>query len=139
MQSYKRLLLVDDDADDQEIFLEALHFVGDPVDCITAADGQAALDLLQTDIDLPDLIFLDINMPRMDGVQLLSELKQPGTVERLKHIPVIIYSTTIERTVAEKTRKLGAMGVVTKPVRFSELCLLLKSVLSGSHMATPLA
>jgi CheY-like chemotaxis protein len=83
----RKFLVVDDDCDDTELFAEAIASVDASVSCYNAADGKQALDkLTNKDIERPDLIFLDINMPGMNGWQFLSGLK--GN-ENLKSIPVI--------------------------------------------------
>jgi CheY-like chemotaxis protein len=77
---------------------------------------------------LPDYIFVDLNMPRMGGLQFLKEIKQ---TETLKHIPVIIYSTSSNPGDIAKTRELGAVSFVTKPSRFSDLCNFLQSLITS--------
>ncbi len=124
---YKTLLLVDDDVDDQEIFILALQEIECSITCFTAGNGQEAIQSLTSHTVNPDLIFLDMNMPRMNGIQFLQQIK---LMEPLKHIPVIIYSTTAEQHVVEETKTLGAMNMVTKPAKFSELCHMLTNVLT---------
>ena len=71
--------------------------------------------------------FVDLNMPRMGGMQFLKEIKQ---TETLKDIPVIIYTTSSNPGDIAKTKELGAVSFVTKPSRFSELCSFLQSLVS---------
>ena len=127
MIQYKTLLLVDDDVDDQEIFVLALQEVERSITCFIAGNGPDAIHSLTSHTINPDLIFLDMNMPRMNGIQFLQQIK---VMEPLRHIPVIIYSTTAEQHVVEETKALGAMNMVTKPAKFSELCHMLTTVLS---------
>ena len=88
----KKFLIVDDDSDDRDFFCEALGEVMPDSGCYTAINGRRALKALENkEIDLPDLIFLDINMPVMNGWQLLTKLKE---TESYGTIPVIIYSTS---------------------------------------------
>ena len=88
----KSLLIVDDDADDRSLFLEAVKDVDDTIVCFEANDGQQALEMLNNmDGSLPDFIFLDLRMPRYNGEKCLFEIKK---TERLKNIPVIIYTTS---------------------------------------------
>src|SRR6478735_1433169 len=82
-------LLVDDDSDDREIFAEVLNNIDATIDCHLAEDAEMAYNILQQ--VTPSLIFLDINMPRKNGWQLLSEIKAH---ESLKTIPTIMYSTS---------------------------------------------
>lgn len=116
----KRFFIVDDDLDDQELFIEAVNEVDSSIECISSSNCEEALDLLKNSkIDLPDVIFLDLNMPRLNGKQCLVELKRQA---HLQHIPVIIYSTSSEKRDIEETARLGAAHFLTKPNKFEELC-----------------
>ena len=119
-------MLIDDDADDRELFGEALQRVAPHIHFYCASSGPKAFELLAVkEQDLPDLIFLDINMPVMDGWQCLSMLKSNET---LKHIPVIIYSTSAPDGVPETAKRLGALSYVVKPSQFSELKKMLAQI-----------
>jgi CheY-like chemotaxis protein len=122
------LFLVDDDIDDHEIFKSALAKVNENLELITAANGYEALNILSTANTLPDYIFVDLNMPRMGGLQFLKEIKK---TDKLKNIPVIIYTTSSNPVDVVKTKELGAVSFITKPSRFSELCSLLRSLING--------
>ena len=105
MEKQLSLLIVDDDPDDRSFFIEAAKEVDENIECITANDGQKALDLLRGNLSaLPDLIFLDIRMPLLNGKKCLVEIKND---ERLKHIPVIIYTTS---KLVEESIELKEMG-----------------------------
>src|SRR3954447_10691318 len=109
----KTCFLIDDDIDDQEIFELALKKVDDSIDCVFANDGAEALQKFMNDESfMPDIIFLDLNMPQMNGKQCLSEIKK---ISRLQHIPVIIYTTTRSDADATETKMLGALDFITKP------------------------
>jgi CheY-like chemotaxis protein len=123
------LFLVDDDIDDHEIFKSALAKVDEDLALLTATNGYEALNVLSTASTLPDYIFVDLNMPRMGGLQFLKEIKQTDT---LKNIPIIIYSTSSNPSDIAKTKQLGAISFVTKPSRFSDLCNLLQSLITTS-------
>ena len=75
MAEYKKLLLVDDDIEDQEIFLSVIEKVSPSIECQTAINGAEALQLLLSKKVHPDVIFLDLNMPLMNGKQFLTEIK----------------------------------------------------------------
>jgi CheY-like chemotaxis protein len=122
------LFLVDDDLDDHEIFKSALEKVDEGVELISATNGFEALNILATANTLPDYIFVDLNMPRMDGFQFLKEIKQTDT---LRDLPVIIYTTSSNPIDITRTKELGAVSFITKPSLFSELCNLLRSLISG--------
>jgi CheY-like chemotaxis protein len=122
------LFLVDDDMDDHEIFKSALAKVDKDLELLSATNGYDALNMLSTVNTLPDYIFVDLNMPRMDGLQFLKEIKK---TDKLKDIPVIIYTTSSNPADIAKTKELGAISFITKPSRFSEVCSLLRSLISG--------
>lgn len=120
-----KFLIVDDDADDREMFCEALQEVIPDNVCYLAIHGRTAISaLVNGEIDIPDLIFLDINMPVMNGWQCLSNLKEN---DAYKHIPVIMYSTSSYPEDIEKADRAGAVCFFTKPSNFNELknCLAL--------------
>lgn len=105
-------LLIDDDADDLEFFSMAMQRLNKQVHCIAYDDAIEALKELSADANfLPDFIFLDLNMPRMQGKQLLREMKK---LEHLSNVPFIIYSTSSESHDVEETKALGAVDYVVK-------------------------
>ena len=113
------LLIVDDDEDDRDLFCAAVNDVDPAIHCLMAQNGYEALRALRScRLEKPDIIFLDLNMPRMNGLQTLTELKKD---EALKDIPVIIYSTSKLEEDKEKTKKQGAAAFLTKPTSLDEL------------------
>lgn len=131
-------LLVDDDMDDTYLFKEVLSEVAPQITLRTAANGQEALEsLLGATQSLPHLIFLDLNMPRMDGKQCLAALKKD---ERLQHIPVIMYTTSSHSRDIEETMQQGAISFVTKPSHISELRIILSALAenAGSNLTKAL-
>jgi CheY-like chemotaxis protein len=104
--------LIDDDSDDQEIFLLTLGRMGKTIDCLVANDGIEALEKLKTEGLAPDIIILDLNMPFMDGKKCLIEIKK---IERLKDVPVYIYSTSSESKLKAELKQLGATDYIEKP------------------------
>lgn len=128
MKQNRRFFIVDDDSDDQDLFIEAVNEVDNTIECMSASNCEEALDLLRNrKISLPDMIFLDLNMPRLNGKQCLVELKREA---HLRDIPVIIYSTSSEKRDIEETSRLGAAHFLTKPNKFEELCKALSFVVS---------
>lgn len=117
--------MIDDDSDDQEIFALALEEVLTSYRCVTAKNGVEALEKLRSGDIKPDYIFLDLNMPRMNGKQCLAEIKKEST---LNNIPVIIYSTSSESRHKEQMISMGASAFVTKPPVIPELIASLKDV-----------
>ena len=129
MAKNRRFFIVDDDIDDQELFIEAVAEVDESIECLSSSDCEMALHQLKNGlIQTPDLIFLDLNMPRLNGKQCLVELKKHAS---LKDIPVIIYSTSSEKRDIDETSRLGAAYFLTKPNRFEELCQALEHVISS--------
>ena len=130
MSLYLSILLVDDDVEDQEIFLDAIKEVDPLVHCFCAADGEDALKLLGTEaIVKPDLVFIDLNMPKLNGKQLLLELKRS---DNLKDIPVIMYSTFFGEKDIEEITEFGAVHYLLKATKFNDLCDALRYILSKS-------
>lgn len=124
-------LLVDDDADDVSIFKEALQSVHPSVYVVSAGDGQEALAILkQGNNHLPDVIFLDLNMPRMGGKECLAELKRDN---RLRNIPVIMYTTSSHAKDIEETMLKGAICFITKPSSLNELKSILSAISKNVH------
>jgi len=112
------VLYVDDDAEDKEFFVEALKEIDDSIHCNTASNGLEALDYLTQKQELPSCIFLDINMPLMDGKTCLAEIKKEA---RLIGIPVIMYSTTSDTNQIRECYKLGAFDFLIKPNTLQKL------------------
>lgn len=128
MKKSNLYFIVDDDPDDQELFIEALNGLDESCQCITAFNGLEALQKLKTGMPvLPDFIFLDLNMPLMNGRQFLTEIKK---IEAIQHIPVIIYSTTSETKDVVDTIEMGAVFFLQKPNRFEDLSKALAGILS---------
>ena len=119
MKSNLKILIVDDDADDRNLFIEAIKDIDNNIKCETAIDGKQALDLLKSNYDsLPDLIFLDLRMPRFGGNRCLLEIKKD---ELLKHIPVIIYTTSREVEESVDLKNMGAVHFISKPSNPDEI------------------
>lgn len=124
---YRTILLIDDDADDAELFQEALEEIDGTIDCYVTADAEGALQQLQqVTAQRPDIIFLDINMPGMNGWQCLEKLKAST---ELKQIPVIIYSTSSAPRDRDIAAGLGAVGLLTKPSDYRELIRALSALI----------
>lgn len=111
-------LIVDDDADDQELFSAAMEetTLGNYT-CIFAGDGAEAIALLKNN-PTPDYIFLDLNMPRLNGLQCLTEMRKQ---EELQEVPIAIYSTSTDESSRSKAMGLGATAFISKPTRFHDL------------------
>ena len=122
----KRFFLIDDDQDDHEILIAALHEIDSSIVCHTALNGEDGLHKLDSQTFRPDLIFLDLNMPGMNGFDVLKEIKKSV---RLKNIPVVIFSTSNNPKDIRETESLGAHTFITKPSQYSDLRDMLKKIL----------
>lgn len=114
MLKYKKILLVDDDEDDRQIFTDIVRDVDPEAEVEYAENGLemiARLDKMPHD-ELPGMIILDQNMPRMTGKESLIYLKESP---RFNHIPTIVYSTYQVRDFYQECLELGAQDVVAKP------------------------
>jgi CheY-like chemotaxis protein len=128
MTQYDSYLLVDDDTDDVLLFEEVLKEVSKSIRLITSSNGIEALDFLtKNQGNLPKLIFLDLNMPRMDGKECLKAIKQDPT---FSHVPVIMYTTSSQSRDIEETMMLGAVCFITKPSSVSDLRNIIATITS---------
>jgi CheY-like chemotaxis protein len=121
----KHFFLIDDDPDELDIFTEALHEV-DPSSVCTWVDSPfSALEILKTQV--PDIIFLDINMPRMDGFECLREIKK---TQNVFNVPVILYSNGLNDASCQKAINLGAAGCVRKAADIPKLSAIISRVMA---------
>jgi CheY-like chemotaxis protein len=121
------LLLVDDDALDRELFLDAIEEVGNGYLVSEANNGEEALQLMTDRPQLPDLIILDLNMPVKDGKMTLQELKMNP---RFRRIPVCIMSTSSSDFDIGYAYDHGASMFLVKPLHFRELTEMVNSLLT---------
>ena len=127
MVKSKNVFLVDDDADDQLFFTDALREIDSRISCSIANNGREALDYLRNQTMLPEILFLDLNMPFMNGYECLSQLKNEF---RLSRIPVVIFTTSNDPRDAEITHQLGAEVFLSKPNEFRLLREKLEKILA---------
>ena len=126
----KQVLLIDDDRDDAELFGEALMEIDASVIFKHYQESIVGLKALLTDLtDLPDLIFLDINMPIVSGWECLAQFRK---TDHLKNIPVYIFTTSSQTREKEIAKELGASGYITKPSEYNALKELLHQVLKNN-------
>jgi len=122
-RSQPLIAIVDDDPADVHALKHAFKNVGDDVDFLVSDSGSDFINKLDaiysgSDQLCPDIVFLDINMPGMTGFDTLAHLRQQ---KHGKTVPIIIYSTTTEKSDVEKAYELGANCFVTKPSSLSGL------------------
>ncbi len=120
IDGYYDILLADDDPDDCMFFKDALDELAVVAAFTTVNNGVELINFLESKtIDqFPDVLFLDLNMPRKSGLECLSELKQNKT---LKQIPVIIFSTSSNPEVMDLLYDKGAQYYIRKPADFANL------------------
>jgi CheY-like chemotaxis protein len=122
----KHLIIADDDEDDQLLLKEAIQEYSDAIDLTVISDGKQLMNFLSKG-NAPDLILLDLNMPYKNGTECLMEIR---ATENLRHIPVVILSTSRNVRDIELCFNFGANLFFTKPCSFLSLKLLIRSILS---------
>lgn len=119
-----KILIVDDEAGVRELLKDALKLAG--FETLTANDGMSALTALRS--FTPDIMIIDINMPLMDGFELVERLRKNGN-----EVPVLMLSARADRVDVTRGLTLGADDYVVKPFGLEELVLRLKAILRRSH------
>jgi len=121
------VLIIDDDRDDQELLEEALHEINVAIVCYKAGNGQEGMKLLLSgNIPMPEIIFVDLNMPRVNGRQFLHQIKDNKI---LQNIPVIVYSTSYDEHESNDLISAGAAHFLKKPTNYEELKTKLEPVI----------
>ena len=126
----RTILLADDDTDDAEIFSMVLTKVDPSIKLVHAVNGLAVLEYLKQNTVVPDVIFLDINMPEMNGWQCLQSLKENPLTSG---IPVLMYTTSSHTRDKEIAMNLGAVAFITKPSDYKALEKLLHTIAANLH------
>ena len=127
------VLLAEDDKDDYMIFSDAFHEVNLNLELFHVNNGIELMTFLnQKTLALPQMIFLDLNMPLKNGFECLQELKAS---ERLKNVPVIIYTTSNSPVDIEKSLKGKAHLYITKPRSFNQLKKVMQKVLVSDFVS----
>ena len=123
-----RVFLVDDDYEDHEIFKMALDKVEPLCEMLSAENGIEALDYFKKNSSFkPDIIFLDVNMPRMNGKECIKELR---SLTDFKNIPMILYSTHDGQKEIDEAKEAGASDFMTKPASINEFAKSLRTMLA---------
>lgn len=120
-------LMIDDDREDRDILLNALNVLYPSLPCETAFDGEDALRHLSNRRSMPDIIFLDLNMPRMNGIECLRAMRSNPS---LNHSKIIVFTVSADPKDMETTKSLGANHFVTKPPDYDSLVETLNLVIS---------
>jgi CheY-like chemotaxis protein len=110
-------LLVEDDPDDQEFFIDALHSISSTTGCYAVSSGEEALFTLTHEGFFPDYIFTDLSMPKMSGFEFLRNLR---SIEKFREVPVIIYTAGFSEEHIQKAKALDVTAIYSK----SRMCVL---------------
>jgi CheY-like chemotaxis protein len=121
------IIYADDDPEDRELFSDALKEVRPEVKLVLASHGKEVINFLQSASELPDYIFLDINMPVMGGKDCLRKLKE---IDEVREIPVIMYTTTSNKDELKKYIDMGAHDYVVKDASFQGIKNSLRKVIT---------
>lgn len=134
----KNILLAEDDYDDCFLFKYALEELQLAVNLTTVYNGEELMKFLnKTSLQLPEILFLDINMPRKNGFECLSEIKSN---ERIKLLPVIIFTTCFSSGIADQLYKIGAHYYIRKPthiVHFQKVIYQALTLTAGAGSVQP--
>lgn len=125
MNTLQYVLLADDDADDRALFTDVLRDLGLRPTVKTIEDGEALMDFLQKAEALPEVILLDLIMPKKDGLACLKAIKADA---RLNTLPIIIFSTSTDHTLVELTHQEGATLFARKPNGYTKMLKLISKL-----------
>ncbi|SCY08336.1 response regulator [Flavobacterium caeni] len=121
----KTCFFIDDDEDDRDFFCAAIQEIDPTIKCVFATDGIDAMSQLHAGEWVPDYIFVDMNMPLMDGKQCLVEIKK---IQRLQNVPTYLYSTSSNPKLVAEILDMGATDFLIKPTSMVALEHLLKEI-----------
>jgi CheY-like chemotaxis protein len=132
MSTSKWILLAEDNANDADLALRALSANQAPELVLVARDGAEALDCLyrrgafaERVSGPPTVVMLDLKMPKVDGLEALQQIKSDP---QLKHIPVVMFTSSREETDVARSYDLGANAYVVKPVDFKQYLIFVKEI-----------
>jgi chemotaxis family two-component system response regulator Rcp1 len=125
-----RILLIEDNAGDVRLMREVLLGINDAIHLLVVSDGAEALTFLKqegihVDAPRPDLILLDLNLPKIDGREVLAHIKSDAS---LRSIPIIVVTTSDAEVDIVKSYQLQANCYLSKPGQLNEFELLVKSM-----------
>ena len=124
----KNIFLADDDEDDRLFFEEALKEVCDDAILTVAENGYELMEILyRPPVPMPDVIFLDLNMPKKNGFECLAEIKNN---RNLKDLPIIIFTTSLQEESVKQVYSQGANYYVRKPTDYRQLKVIMRKLLA---------
>ena len=118
MNDKLNIFYADDDQDDLDFFKLVIRKISNQYEVITHMDGHQLMDALEFPSPIPHLVFLDINMPKMNGLEVLKKLRAS---EKFRNLPVIMFSTTDDSAIVQQALELGASCYLPKPSGITEL------------------
>ena len=122
------LLLADDDIDDCDFFKDAIDELSATLKLTIVNNGVELMEfLMENPNNTPDLIFLDLNMPKKSGLECMVEIKSSDS---LSHIPIIIYSTSLDQMVVNSLYQMGAHHYIQKPAEFASIKSVIQKVVT---------
>lgn len=127
MTKPKTLILTDDDEDDRDFFISALQSISYEASVRTFNDGAYLIEYLEGGCEKPDIIFLDINMPRLNGLEALERVRTMYTKEE---VPVVMYTTSSNEMDKMQAENLGANLYVEKPSDYNRLKTVIAEVVN---------
>jgi CheY-like chemotaxis protein len=131
MNTSKIVFIIDDDADDREIFTDVLKDIDGGYEVWQSESADDAMLRMRLSRNLPHYIFLDLNMPRVNGLECLKAFKENSN---LRPIPIFLYSTTVKARDVEQARSLGASGIISKTSNIKALRKALAKLLAGEPL-----
>lgn len=134
---HRQIIIADDDPDDILLFRDALDQLPMLLQVITVPNGEQLVAILNEIETLPDIVFLDLNMPVKNGTDCLTEVKQS---KKLQAIPVVIFSTSTDSSLINKLYQKGAQYFIGKPNNFTALKEVIWQVLcltAGTSLPQP--
>jgi CheY-like chemotaxis protein len=123
-----KILYADDDPEDRDIFHAVVTEINAAIDVVLVDDGTTAIEALNNMRDVPDAIFLDVNMPLMTGIECVAILRKQ---DRFKSTRIILYSTTTSELEAYKGMKAGATQFLTKATTYAATLHVLRGALNA--------
>lgn len=124
----RNILLIDDDPEELDIFIEALQGIRPDINCLYSRGAEAAINLLRH--NHPDMIFIDINMPKINGFECLVRIKQ---IPIAQGIDVFLYSNYIDENLCKEAIVKGAKECIKKPISILLLRNMLKRILKVAN------
>jgi CheY-like chemotaxis protein len=132
MSKVKNIFLAEDDEDDVVIFIEILSDIAKDINVTVAVNGNELINLLKKSEILPEVIFLDVNMPLKNGFQCLQEIKAS---EEWKGIKTIVYSTSAQPQQIEKAYQYGADLYIQKSTSYTDFKQYIKNCLIDEEVS----